>query len=320
MTNYVKSTNFTSKDSLPTGNPLKIVKGTEIDTEFNNISSAIGTKADLFSPPFSGTPTAPTATAGTNTTQIATTAFVNTAVTNERTAIATLTNKTLTAPTLTSATINSPTIFNASLTGSPTAPTPATSDDDTSVATTAFVKAVVTDYDTNLTVSASQIENNAVTSDKILAGAVVEAKIGTSAVTVNKIGTGAVSTAKIAAAAVTADKLSGAQSGSAPVFGARAWVVFDGTGTTGTNQTIIANGNIASVYKNATGDYTVTFTTALPDAHYATAITPVAMSGLNRYGYTSDTTAPTSSAYRFVVIQGGSGLADSSRISVVFLR
>ena len=46
MTDYTKATNFTSKDSLSTGNPLKIVKGTEIDTEFNNIQTAVATKTD----------------------------------------------------------------------------------------------------------------------------------------------------------------------------------------------------------------------------------------------------------------------------------
>lgn len=80
MSNYTKSTNFASKDSLASGNPLKIVKGTEIDTEFNNIATAIATKADLVSPALTGTPTAPTASAGTNTTQLATTAFVTTAL------------------------------------------------------------------------------------------------------------------------------------------------------------------------------------------------------------------------------------------------
>jgi hypothetical protein len=57
MSDYTKATNFTSKDSLSTGNPLKIVKGTEIDTEFNNIQTAIATKADLASPTFSGSVT-----------------------------------------------------------------------------------------------------------------------------------------------------------------------------------------------------------------------------------------------------------------------
>ena len=80
MTDYVKSTNFASKDSLASGNPLKIVKGTEIDIEFNNIATAVASKADTTSPTFSGIPVAPTAAAGTNTTQIATTAFVTAAL------------------------------------------------------------------------------------------------------------------------------------------------------------------------------------------------------------------------------------------------
>lgn len=46
MSDYTKSTNFASKDSLSSGNPLKIVKGAEIDTEFNNIATAIATKTD----------------------------------------------------------------------------------------------------------------------------------------------------------------------------------------------------------------------------------------------------------------------------------
>jgi hypothetical protein len=80
MSNYVKATNFAVKDGLATGNPAKIIKGTEIDTEYNAIASAISSKADLNSPTFTGTPAAATASAGTSTTQIATTAFVTTAI------------------------------------------------------------------------------------------------------------------------------------------------------------------------------------------------------------------------------------------------
>ena len=80
MSNYVKATNFAVKDTLSTGNPAKIIKGTEIDTEYNAIASAISSKADLNSPTFTGTPAAATASAGTSTTQIATTAFVTTAI------------------------------------------------------------------------------------------------------------------------------------------------------------------------------------------------------------------------------------------------
>ena len=80
MSDYSKSTNFTTKDTLPTGNSGKIVKGTELDIEFVAIASAIASKADISSPALLGTPTAPTASAGTSTTQLATTAFVTAAL------------------------------------------------------------------------------------------------------------------------------------------------------------------------------------------------------------------------------------------------
>ena len=80
MSNYTKATNFATKDTLPTGNSGKIVKGTELDDEFNAIASAISSKADTASPTFTGTPAAPTASSGSNTTQIATTAFVTSAL------------------------------------------------------------------------------------------------------------------------------------------------------------------------------------------------------------------------------------------------
>lgn len=81
MSNYIKATNFATKDTLTTGDPAKIIKGTEIDTEFTNIASAISSKADVNNPTFTGTPAAPTASPGTNTTQLATTAFVAAAIT-----------------------------------------------------------------------------------------------------------------------------------------------------------------------------------------------------------------------------------------------
>lgn len=57
MTAYTKSTNFTSKDSLSTGNPLKIVRGSEIDVEFTNIETAVNSKANSASPTITGTAT-----------------------------------------------------------------------------------------------------------------------------------------------------------------------------------------------------------------------------------------------------------------------
>ena len=57
MSNYVKSTNFTAKDSLPTGDTNKVIRGSEFDTEFNAIATAVATKADLAGPTFTGTAT-----------------------------------------------------------------------------------------------------------------------------------------------------------------------------------------------------------------------------------------------------------------------
>ena len=52
-----------------------------------------------------------------------------------------------------------------------------------------------------------------------------------------------------------------------PQFQCRAWVNFNGTGT-GT-MTVRGSGNVSSVTRNAAGDYTINFTTAMPDANYA---------------------------------------------------
>ena len=60
MSDYTKTTNFATKDSLPSGNAAKIVRGTEIDTEYNNIATAVATKANSASPTFTGTVTAVT--------------------------------------------------------------------------------------------------------------------------------------------------------------------------------------------------------------------------------------------------------------------
>ena len=54
-------------------------------------------------------------------------------------------------------------------------------------------------------------------------------------------------------------------SGTAPIYPCRAWVNFNGTGTVA----IRASGNVTSITDNGTGDYTVNFTTAMPDANYS---------------------------------------------------
>ena len=58
MTDYTKTTNYAAKDALVSGNPAKVVKGTEVNTEFDNIATAVATKANIAGPTFTGTTTA----------------------------------------------------------------------------------------------------------------------------------------------------------------------------------------------------------------------------------------------------------------------
>lgn len=47
MSDYVKLSDFSVKDALPSGDPSKVVRGSEIDAELDAIQTAVGTKADL---------------------------------------------------------------------------------------------------------------------------------------------------------------------------------------------------------------------------------------------------------------------------------
>lgn len=105
---------------------------------------------------------------------------------------------------------------------------------------------------------------------------VTTAKIASGAVATVDIADGAVTTSKVSDGAVTASKLSGAQSGSAPVYGCRAWVNFDGTkdttgsvSTSNTNRLIRASGNVSSVTRTAAGIYQVNFAVPMADLNYA---------------------------------------------------
>jgi hypothetical protein len=126
------------------------------------------------------------------------------------------------------------------------------------------------------TIVAADIASDAVTDVKIASG-VDASKLTTGTLPADRIGSSAITTARINDAAVTAAKLDGAQTGSAPIYGCRAWVNFDGSrneadtgaSTNGANVKVRASGNVTSVLKNATGDYTITFTTAMLDANYA---------------------------------------------------
>jgi len=58
MSNYTITNNFAIKDSLPSGDPAKVVKGSEYATEFNAIATAVNSKADIADPTFTGVITA----------------------------------------------------------------------------------------------------------------------------------------------------------------------------------------------------------------------------------------------------------------------
>lgn len=121
----------------------------------------------------------------------------------------------------------------------------------------------------------SKIIDGSITEAKIVDNAVSSAKIPTSAITSSKIASASVITDKIADASITAAKLNGAQTGTAPVFGVRAFVVFDATRNAAgasdlltTPRFIISSGNVSSVTRTAQGSFTVAFNTALPNANY----------------------------------------------------
>ena len=68
--------------------------------------------------------------------------------------------------------------------------------------------------------------------------------------------------------------------GTAPVYAARAWVNFNGTGTVA----IRSSGNVSSITDNGVGNYTVNFTTAMPDANYAVVGSVAGSTGVGAAG------------------------------------
>jgi hypothetical protein len=111
-------------------------------------------------------------------------------------------------------------------------------------------------------------------------------------------------------ACITAAELDGAQSGSAPIYAARAWVNFNGTGVVA----IRASGNVSSITDNGTGDYTVNFTTAMVDANYVVTATAGGVSNGAFNRTVEDVTARTSSLFRLYTN------ADAPQVNVATFR
>jgi hypothetical protein len=81
--------------------------------------------------------------------------------------------------------------------------------------------------------------------------------------------------------------------GSAPIFGVRAWVNFEGRSTNG-NCTIRSSGNVTSVARTAAGKYTVTFATAMPDVGYVVNANSGSSPGSPRFACADRSTATVS--------------------------
>ena len=123
-------------------------------------------------------------------------------------------------------------------------------------------------YIADLSVTTQTIVNNAVTTGKIADLNVTTGKLADNAVTTGKIADLNVTTGKIADNVITAPKLSGGQLGTAPVYGVRAWVTFNGS-----DGSIIGSGNVSQVNRTDVGRYTIIMANGLLDTNYAIVAT-----------------------------------------------
>jgi hypothetical protein len=96
----------------------------------------------------------------------------------------------------------------------------------------------------------------------------------------------------------------------------RAWVNFNGTGTVA----IRASYNVTSITDNGTGDYTVNFTTAMPDVNYAAVASCGTGSGANKATFDTPTATPTTSAVRVVSSDFAGSLTDYAYAYVAIFR
>jgi hypothetical protein len=107
---------------------------------------------------------------------------------------------------------------------------------------------------------------------------------------------------------------------SAVAYGCRAWVNFNGTGTVA----IRGSGNVSSITDNGTGDYTINFTTAMPDANYA----PTMMCGFGtdsgspnaHMAEISRDAAPSTTALRIDTMSAGVTQRDLGFVNVAIFR
>lgn len=146
------------------------------------------------------------------------------------------------------------------------------------------------------------------------------------AITINGSGTitGASTLATtVASPTLTTPNIDSAQfatvSGTAPIYPCRAWVNFNGTGTVA----IRASGNVSSITDNGTGDYTVNFTTAMPNANYSGLATCRRATAYKLYNNATLLPTSTSAAQICTGVEdtySGELLVDSEWVSVAIFR
>ena len=107
-----------------------------------------------------------------------------------------------------------------------------------------------------------------------------------------------------------------------PSYQCRAWVNFNGTGTVAIRE----SGNVSSITDNGTADYTINFTTAMPDTNYHASGSMSATPGSAYAGsislFTQGTTevAPTTSAFRITTANGNNALVDPKYVCLSVFR
>jgi hypothetical protein len=146
-----------------------------------------------------------------------------------------------------------------------------------------------------------QIPNSGITTALIGNDQVITSKIPNLAVTAAKLASSldlSSKTITLPNNSVTAEKLDGAQTGTAPIFGVRAWGSFNGSEST--PITPAGSGNVASIIRLSAASYRVTFTTAMLNQNYAVSFGSIAVLQSNaQANATTSLTAKTTTSFDF---------------------
>jgi len=144
--------------------------------------------------------------------------------------------------------------------------------------------------------------------------------IGHSAADTLDLVTGGVSKTRISSTGLQSSvvpDLSGSNTTLFPEYKCRAWVNFNGNPST---PTIRKNGNITSVIKNTTGDYTINFLTAMPDADYSVVFGGSYSTVYTNYTQTSIITNLTTGSFKIFTRLDVAGQYDFSYIFLAVFR